>query len=155
MNTKTDLKVVDLQPALPVEFDDPIRTVFDFWKAIAGHERSQLGDVRRNAIRKALKMGYSVDDLRLAIVGCRVSNFHQGENKTGTAFDDIELICRNETKIDFFLKLGEKRVNDAIAKQAEDAKREADSGRPRTPIPANVRAMLDTLYGKYLKRKPG
>lgn len=156
---KSDIKpaatnVIELQPALPIEFDDPIRVVFDFWKAVAGHERSQLGDVRRLAIRKALAMGYTVDDLRLAILGCKVSNFHQGQNDRATAFDDIELICRNEVKIDYFLKLGEKRVNEAIAKQEADEKRLAEEGKPRTPIPPNVRAMLDKLYATYLHRRP-
>ena len=111
------LQLVPVQAELPVEFDNPAERVFEFWKALMGHPRSQMGPKRAAAIRRALAMWYTVDDLRLAVVGCRFDNWSQGQNDRNTTFDDVELICRDETKIDRFLKLGDERVRAMIAKE--------------------------------------
>lgn len=149
-NDDNVFQLVPQQGLLPVEFDNPADRVFQFWKALMGHQRSQMGQKRATAIRRALAMGYTVDDLRLAIVGCRVSGFHQGENKSGETYDDIELICRDETKIDKFLKLGEQKVRDMLAKE-QRAKEDAEH--QPVPMPPEVRAKLDALFANALKRQ--
>lgn len=153
---RTDLKLVEeLQPLLPVQFDDPIVAVFEFWKAILGHERAQLGPTRRRTIRAALEMGYSVDDLRLAIVGCKWSDFHQGANQSKQVYDDVELICRNETYIDKFLIVGQRKVEEAIAKEAKEAVDRQEADKPRSPMSPEIRAKLDAVFAQYrIKRRP-
>jgi hypothetical protein len=137
------------QGDLPIEFSDPAQQVFEFWKLLMGHARSQLGPKRSDAIRRALRMGYTADDLRLAIVGCRFSDFHQGANGNHSKYDDIELICRDETKIDRFMQMGEARVKAMIAKDAEQ--QAADAHKP-IPMPAAVRKKLDAIFAGF-KRK--
>lgn len=125
-----------------------VTEVFGFWKELMGHERAQLGEKRTRAIRKALRMGYSVEDLQLAILGCKVSPFHQGQNDRDTSYDDIELICRDEIHIDKFIRLGEERIRQEEVKREKE---KADSSLG-VPMPDSVRAKLDAMLGKY--RKP-
>ena len=88
--------------------DDSLKTksekVFEYWKKI--HEkggRVTFTKERQKAVIARLKK-YSVSDLFDAIDGCRLSPHHQGDNSTGTVYDDLELICRNETKVEAFIQ---------------------------------------------------
>ncbi|WP_258292075.1 hypothetical protein, partial [Escherichia marmotae] len=44
--------------------------------------------------------GYTVEDIKTAIVGCSKSQFHIEGNHT-----DLTLICRDATKLDHFLAM--------------------------------------------------
>lgn len=145
------LELVPIQTELPVEFEDPVYTVFTFWKVVIGHERSQLGPKRRMAIKRALEMGYSVDDLRLAIVGCKYDAWSQGANNRQKAYQDIELICRDETKIDDYLVMGESYVKQRIAKEQKQTAEAAPENKA-VPMPPEVRAQLEKIFGRALKR---
>lgn len=86
-----------------------IREVFDHWIAVHGKPRAKLDDKRRTLIRKALRLGYTVDDLRGAIDGCKASPFHQGDNQDGRVYDDLGLILRDASKIDQFIALANRK----------------------------------------------
>jgi hypothetical protein len=144
------LQLVSVQAELPVEFDDPVNTVFQFWKAMMGHPRAQIGPMRRTVIRKALMMGYTADDLRVAVVGCKFSSFHQGANENHETFDDIELICRNEKNIDKFLRAGEQRIRSMIS---QDQEQRASEGHKPVPMPPAIRAKLEALFANATKRR--
>ena len=64
--------------------------------------RTLLSDKRRKKIEKAVKQ-YGAENCKKAILGCASSDFHMGRNGTGTKYDDIELIFRNEEKIEAFI----------------------------------------------------
>lgn len=128
---------------------DELREVFDFWKELMGHDRAQLGEKRRRSIQKALRMGYSVEDLQLAIVGCKVSGFHQGQNDRDTVYDDIELVCRDEIHIDKFIRLGEQHLRNVEMRTRE---REARDNSTAVPMPDSVRAQLEKILMKH--RRP-
>jgi hypothetical protein len=128
-----------------VEFDDPVATVFEFWKSVMGHERAQLGPKRRRAVESALEWGYKVDDLRLAVLGCRNSPRNMGQNEERAVYDDLELIVRDESHIDRFSRLGEQAVRTMIAK---DRELEAADSEKRVPMPPEIRAKLDALLRK-------
>lgn len=81
-----------------------VSEIFSYWQSVMAHPKAKLDDKRRRKIRDRLKDGYTVDDLKMAIDGCKVSPHHQGKNDTGTVYDDIELICRDSPKVDQFLK---------------------------------------------------
>ena len=83
------------------------REIFRYWQQITKHPRSRLDDRRSKVIIAMLKIGYSKDDLKLAVFGCKHSKFHQGQNERQQVFDSIELICRNADKVDQFMKHGE------------------------------------------------
>lgn len=114
---------------------EEVEEVFERWKSTMGHARARLDPKRAKAIRSMLAVGYSVEDLCLAIFGCSVSPFHQGQNDRATKFDDIALICRDAEHVDRFIELAEK-----AAARAKPRERLMD--KPATPIPDNIRAMV-------------
>lgn len=151
MTTKP-FQLVPQQAALPVEFDDPVKNLFEFWKALMGHERAQLGPKRRQAVERAMEWGYSLDDLRLAVLGCRCSPRHQGQNEERAVYDDLELCVRDEAHIDKFIRLGEQEVKKMLAKDAERAAQAAEQSAPRGMSEA-TRAKLDSVYAKIVGSK--
>lgn len=74
--------------------------VFEFWKTTFQKPRVVLSEVRKSRIQARLKQGYSVIDIQKAILNCSKSNFHITNNHI-----DLELICRNEQKLDYFIDL--------------------------------------------------
>ena len=78
--------------------------VFLYWQKVHNHPRAKLDDKRKRKINSLLKIGYTVDDLKTAVDGCKASPFHQGQNKRKTIYDDIELICRDASHVDKFIK---------------------------------------------------
>lgn len=80
-----------------------IGEVFDHYKAILNHPKSKLEDKRKNIIRARLKEGFTVTELKAAISGCSVSDFHMGRTpKNQTVFDDIGLILRDAAHVERF-----------------------------------------------------
>ena len=68
--------------------------------------RTALGPARRRVIDRALGL-YDEDTLLLAIEGCAASAWHAGQNDRGRAFNDIELILRDESHVERFAADGE------------------------------------------------
>jgi hypothetical protein len=85
-------------PALP----SPEVVVFEHWKGVMETPRSNLSDQRRKKIKARLAEGFSVDDLKLAVDGCRLTPFNMGINDRGEKFNDIELICRDSGHVERF-----------------------------------------------------
>jgi hypothetical protein len=71
-----------------------------------------LTDGRKAKIQARLRAGYTVEQLQRAIDGCAASPFHRGlddhGNRTGAVYDDIELICRDDTKLERFIAIAER-----------------------------------------------
>lgn len=131
---------------------DPVSEIFDFWRVLMEKPHAQLGDKRRLKIRNALRIGYSIDDLRLAIVGCKYDDWSQGGNDRNRAFNDIELICRDETKIDYFIDYGNAYMKKTEQRDAKLVKDKADDAE-RKVMPPAVRARLDALLSRYKEKK--
>lgn len=85
-----------------------VETVFEFWRATSGHAKAKLDSKRERAVRDRLKDGYSVDDLKQAIVGCSKTPHNQGQNDRGERYDLLELICRDAAHVDRFMRNAEK-----------------------------------------------
>lgn len=81
----------------------PVRTVFQYWQHVMGHPSAILGQKRQAAIAARLKEGHAVDKLKQAIDGCKASSWHQGQNDRHQVYDDIELICRDTSKVEAFV----------------------------------------------------
>lgn len=82
-------------------FKDEIQEVFEFWK-VTFNKRSNtvLDKNRKSKIQARLKEGYAVQDIKQAILGCSKSEYHiQG------GYTDIELICREASKLDRFIEM--------------------------------------------------
>lgn len=142
------------------------RQVFEHWVYLMGKNarRTVLGPERRRALRRALEL-YDVDTLMLAIEGCAGSAWHRGENDRGMAYDDLELILRNERNVERFAELGERvreqarrmlqrrrEAEQAAAQQAEQAAQGADGDAPVPEDAATwreaVRAMTARMAGR-------
>jgi len=81
-----------------------IGEVFGYWQTAMGHQHAKLDAKRLKAIKARLADGYTVGQICTAVDGCRLSPHHMGQNDTRTVYDDIELICRDATKVDGFIK---------------------------------------------------
>lgn len=90
-------------PAVPVR--DEVLEVFQHWTTTMGHPKAKLDDKRKRAIRNALKLGYSAENLKAAIDGCKLSPFHQGQNDRSEVYDELTLVLRDAGHIDKFIRL--------------------------------------------------
>lgn len=112
--------------------------VFEFWRELHSNGRSRIDEKRRRAISARLRDGYTVDDLKLACLGCRLSPFHNGENDRQTAYRSIELICRDADHVDRFIDLAEREASRVKTKQTPDA----DGVLPMSEQQARIKALL-------------
>lgn len=84
-------------------FVEQARRVFGFWRSHMKHSKAALDDKRQKAIIARLKDGYTVEDLELAVKGCKLTPHNMGKNDRGQVYDDIELICRDAAHVDRFI----------------------------------------------------
>lgn len=79
--------------------------LFSFWKDQLNHPKALLTKDRQTKISARLKEGYTVEQCKNAIEGCKLSAYHMGDNPQGTVYDSIELIFRNGDKIEQFINI--------------------------------------------------
>lgn len=76
--------------------------VFDFWKEVFSKSgRTIMKGKRESVIKARLKEGYTVDEIKKAILNVSTSDYHITNGHT-----DIELICRNQVNLDKYIALG-------------------------------------------------
>jgi uncharacterized protein YdaU (DUF1376 family) len=92
----------------PTKYKTEVDIVFKYWQEVMGHSGARLVAKRTRAISDRLREGYTVDQLKLAIDGCKASEWHQGKNDAGTVYDEITLICRDGPKVEDFIKRAQK-----------------------------------------------
>lgn len=80
-----------------------VQAVFDHWRSVLGHPDGKLTPKRVSAVRGRLRDGYSLEQLKLAIDGCKASAFHMGDNGHRKVYDDLSLICRDGEHVEQFL----------------------------------------------------
>jgi hypothetical protein len=83
-----------------LEADNSALAIFEYWKKVNGIRRGVLNSTRQSHILARQKEGYSISQIKRAIIGNRISDWHQ---KNGHY--DIELICRNAVKMDYYIGL--------------------------------------------------
>jgi hypothetical protein len=84
------------------EVKERILCIFEYWQKILNHPQAKLTNDRRGKIANRLKEGYSVDDLKRTIDGCKASSYHMGDNEHNKVYDSIELLFRNGDKVEQF-----------------------------------------------------
>lgn len=142
----SQLYLVDAEKEPLSELADPVLVIFDYWKTVLEKARSQLGPKRKRAIRAMLDIGYSVEEIKLACVGCKYDSWSNGSNSTGLSYDGIEFICRDETTLERYVAKGQEYMDKSKRK---DDKTEHAAANPAVPMPAYVRSKLDALFSKY------
>lgn len=85
------------------------KQIFDYWVKVMGKDpkRAILNAKRKKAIKDRLDEGYTVERIMAAIRGCRGNKYNMGQNKSKTAYNDIELICRNGVKLEGYEAMNE------------------------------------------------
>lgn len=92
-----------IESAAPEE----VESVWNFWVKThreGSENRVKLTDERRDRIAWAVAE-YGVDSCLEAILGCKLSPFHQGDNDRRRKYDDVELILRDAAKIERFCEI--------------------------------------------------
>lgn len=84
------------------------KIIFQHWQKVMGHEQAVFGEKRKKAVKRIIDEGYTVSQVLTAIDGCKASPFHMGDNKGGTIYDELGLICRDAAQIDKFMALASK-----------------------------------------------
>lgn len=118
---------------------DEIEQVFTRWKETMGSPRARLDPKRAKAIRGMLAVGYSVEDLQLAIFGCSVSPFHCGQNDRATKYQDIALICRDAEHVDKFIELAERAMAKSMRKAIDQPRL---LSQPASAVPEHLRKFV-------------
>lgn len=97
-STGSSLALSSAPPSGPTTADQ-VREVFAYWANVMGKgNRTRLTKERGAKIRVRLNT-FTVSDLKRAIDGCASSDHHMAGG-----FNDIELICRNDTKTEQFIE---------------------------------------------------
>lgn len=81
-----------------------VEAVFLHWQSVLGKQKAKLDEKRRATIAKMLAAGYTVEDLKRAVDGCKASEWHQGKNDRGKVYDSLTLICRDAEHVDAFME---------------------------------------------------
>lgn len=130
--------------------------IFNYWVQVMGKNKTttQLTTKRKKNISARLKDGYTVEQIKQAVNGCRDDPFSMGANDRNKPFNDIELICRTGEKLESFLEVsgnGTNKQNDAYAgmssaqRQFEEAKRARDSKQSGLSMATNDRDVLGQM----------
>jgi len=83
----------------------PAEEIFDHWKSVMEHPHAQFTRERKKAVLNRLNEGYTVEQIKLAIKGCKKSPFNQGQNDKNQMYDDLELICRDGKHVEQFITI--------------------------------------------------
>ncbi len=101
--TETETKAeTDKDLSTNVDF---VSEIFDFWIVTMSKNTSstKLTSKRKKAINARIKDGYTIEQIKDAILGCSNDLFSMGQNDRNKPFNDIELICRTGEKLESFL----------------------------------------------------
>lgn len=101
-NSKKSIVELEIRPD-KISHTKSVQIIFDFWRSKLNHPRAVLDGVRARAIQKALKLGYSEQQLCNAIEGCSFTAWNMGDNPDGKRYDALTLIFRNSEYIEKFI----------------------------------------------------
>jgi hypothetical protein len=99
--------------------------VFRFWREAAGKHESKFTVGRRVKVRARLREKYTVSQIRQAIEFVCNDAWHMGENPNHKTYNDLELICRNATKLEEYLDRAREAGVAAPKSAVEESKGEA------------------------------
>lgn len=80
-----------------------VASIFTYWQEVMGKPKAILTADRRAKIQARLRDGYTEEQIKQGIDGCRASAWHMGENPNGKQYNDFDLICRNGSKLEQFI----------------------------------------------------
>lgn len=128
-----------------VKYAEQIDAVFNYWRVRCKHPKARLGEKRKKVIAARLREGFTVEDIQIACDGAARFAFR---NDHGEAFDDIELICRDETKLEAFKAKG-MRPTDAELPANVQPLHIREGQRPVAMTPLQAVRELEIFLGAY------
>lgn len=107
IQSRTDTEIKEICPDAahpPPSQKAEIKLIFDHWCQIMGKDRAKINDERRRIIEKALRWGYTPEQLCEAIRGCAFTPHNMGSNKDGQMYNGLNVIFKSADNIDRFLR---------------------------------------------------
>lgn len=99
-----DIKDLSSQPTAD-PLSNNVIDVFEFWKSTMEKTgATKLDSKRKSKIEQRLKDGYTVEQIKQAIVNCSKTPHNMGHNDRGQKYNDIELICRDAANLERFIE---------------------------------------------------
>lgn len=92
-------KLEPVEKKRPPEFWE----VFEHWKLAMNHPGARADDKRERVILARLRDGFTVEDMKSAIDGCRLSSWHNGtdpKNTSGVIYDQLPTILRDADQVE-------------------------------------------------------
>jgi uncharacterized protein YdaU (DUF1376 family) len=103
---------VTLQSSSSSSIKDMSSDIFNHWKTVLNHPKAILDAKLQRLIASRLEDGFSPEDLKSAIDGCRASAWHMGDNDRHKKFDSLSLIFRDAEHVEKFMsELGSQNGN--------------------------------------------
>lgn len=129
------------------------RRVFDHWRFMTGHVRSQPDEKRLRIIQARLLgtsggASFSEQDLKDAVDGLVGSPYHMGENPSRTKYDSISLVFRDAEHVERFRDMFRARPGQLRPGQSKALT--AAPAQPKAPVqapPPDVAARLKSIGG--------
>ena len=99
--------VIDLEPRQEPQrsYVDEANEIFDFWQFELKKVNAKFSKIRRQKVFARLCEGYTVEQIKHAITGCKKSPRHQGDNESGEKVDELSLICANRSQLERFIEM--------------------------------------------------
>jgi uncharacterized protein YdaU (DUF1376 family) len=124
--------------------------IFEHWRSVMVSPKSKLDKDRESLINKSLKLGYSVEDLKSAINGCRASPHNMGANDRSTKYNGLNVILKNADNIDRFISAEKLRgTNDQQNQFSGGQRGGSHSDRPRSAVDR-----IDAAIARELAERP-
>ncbi len=95
-------KIGTNESILPQQKDEVLQ-IFEHWKSVMKHPNAKLDSNRKRKIQSALKLGFSLEQLKQAIDGCTNTAFNMGKNNEGKKYDGISVIFKDAEQIERFI----------------------------------------------------
>ncbi len=122
---------------------DSVLLIFEHWQKVMEHPQAKLDSERRTLIQRALKLGYSKDELCRAITGCSLTPHNRGENDRNERYDGLHIIFGSSEKIERFMRHYE---NPPKSKTAAEKHTESNIHTLQNWI--NAKMQEKTVYGR-------
>ena len=116
-----------------------IQLIFDHWRNVMGKHRTRFNDERGALIKRAMKWGYTCDDLCEAITGCSLTPHNMGDNDRGGVYNGLGVIFKSADQIDRFMHNAKNPPQEKTTK-------------PRTVLEKN-QAVLDEILREEAQKK--
>jgi hypothetical protein len=104
-NTVSNKDKKEIKTCEPMANTMNIGHLFAFWKeTMFKSGATKLDSKRSTAIKNRLQDGYTIDQIKKAIINCSLTPHNMGKNNQGQKYNDIELICRNVSNLERFIE---------------------------------------------------